>query len=158
MNKTEHHSPWAPPLMSVRVCVCNFLYKGEVNSLRQCINTHDAAGGAGRRVRVSQHTHITPPLSLSPFRQSIRSSSPLYSSSSISPAIIFHLVTQKQRISLGKRKCDLGLVMLIKTSRGVNKVKQSIRLSQQDPFTSAFTQRFPGNLSNPKRSSKGYIC
>lgn len=32
-----------------------------LNSLRQCINTHDAAGEEGRKVRVSQH--ITPPLS-----------------------------------------------------------------------------------------------
>lgn len=52
------------------VCVCARAYIRGLNSLRWYINIHDADGEAGRRVSVSQHTHITPPLSLSPFHQS----------------------------------------------------------------------------------------
>ena len=129
MNKTGH-SPWAPPLACVFMCVmcvCVRAYIRGLNNLRQSINTHDAAGEAGRRVRVSQHTHITPPLSLSPFYQSILSSSSLFSSSS-STSIIFHAVAgclfhgKNTEDFTWQANFDLQLVLIV---RGNNQCKQN---------------------------------
>lgn len=115
--------------------VCTRAYIRGLRSLRQSINTHDATGEAGRRVRVSQR--ITPLLSLhlSPFQSSISPSFLLLqldNNCNCSRSYAASFLREKPRgktLTSGWRK-----MLFYKTRGSVNKTRQPIGPSQRAAF------------------------
>lgn len=100
--------------------MCVRAYIKGLKCLRQCINTHEAACGAERRVRVSQHTHITPPLSLS-----LPSINP--SSLPLTLHLLFFMwlkclfMRKTRRDFAWQANCDLLVMITRQVTNGVNK-------------------------------------
>lgn len=118
-----------------------------LRSLRQSINTHDATGEAGRRVRVSQR--ITPPLSLhlSPF---VNPASLRFSSSS-STSVIVPVVTpclfsaKKSPEEFAWQENlwpQVGVRRVSKKWGSVNKSKRPVTPSQQAAWWSGDSELF----------------
>lgn len=114
-----------------------------LRSLRQSINTHDATGEAGRRVRVSQR--ITPPLSLhlSPF---VNPASLRFSSSSstsvIVPVVTPCLFSAKNPEEFAWQENLWPQVGVSKKWGSVNKTKRPVTPSQQAAWWSGDSELF----------------